>query len=711
MDDGDDAPESAPRDPLRDSEVRFRLLVEAVTDYAIYLLDPDGYVTTWNSGAEKIKGYTAAEIIGRHYSTFFRKEDVDAGKPLEELRIARTQGRYEEEGWRVRKDGTPFWSSVVLTAIRDADGHLTGFAKVTRDLTARRAAEEASRELIREQAARAAAESAEERLRVEHRRYRELSLQLQAILEGIPDGVTVQDRDGRLLFANSAAARACGADTVEELLRTPPVAITDRFEVDDEFGHPIPVTDLPGRRVLAGERNASALIRVRARDGHEVTWKRVRASGVGGTPGSPDLAVNVWHDVTAERVREEHQRQLAHAADLAARRAEHANRSKDEFLATVSHELRTPLNAIVGWASLLAKRNVDPFVAKGVDVISRNARAQGKLIEDVLDLSRVASGKMRLELRSVDLVQIARDSVEVVRPSAEAKRVSLHLDAPEDFPKVVADPERLQQVLWNLLSNAVKFSVAGGRIDIRITQNGSACVVTVQDDGLGIAPDFLPQVFEHFKQADGSTTRRFGGLGLGLGIVRHIVELHGGTVQAESPGRGMGATFTFSLPIRAVAPSTPKLEPPNGAPVEPVPRRVGVSLAGVRVLVVDDEQDARELLEAVFVEAGALVATAASAAEGFAALRDFLPDVLVSDIGMPGEDGYTFVGRVKAWCAEAGRRLPAVALTAYARAEDAAMALRAGFDAHLGKPVNPDALVSLVAGLVRKSTRPRPRLS
>jgi PAS domain S-box-containing protein len=298
---------------LRRSEERFRILVEAVGDYAIYLLDPEGHVATWNSGAEKIKGYSAGEIIGQHYSRFFTPEDARAGRPQEELRIARTVGRYEEEGWRVRKDGTRFWSNVVLTAIRDARGALSGFAKVTRDLTERRASEENARELIREQAARAAAEYGEMRLREEHERYRALSHRLQVILEGVADGITVQDRSGKLLFANTAGAQMCGCATVEELLEMPVDAVVARFELQDEHGNPLHPANLPGRRVLVGEPAASALVRVRDVGANRWWWSFIRSTGVGGTPGEPELAINVWHDVTAERRREERERQLARA--------------------------------------------------------------------------------------------------------------------------------------------------------------------------------------------------------------------------------------------------------------------------------------------------------------------------------------------------------------------------------------------------------------
>jgi CheY-like chemotaxis protein len=391
-------------------------------------------------------------------------------------------------------------------------------------------------------------------------------------------------------------------------------------------------------------------------------------------------------------------------AAAAVQAAETAGRLKDEFLATVSHELRTPLNAILGWSSVLKARNDPASIAKGVDVIFRNAKVQSKLIEDILDVSRIITGKLRLELRSVNLVHAVIEAIEVVRPSAAARNITVEFVRPSEPYTLVGDGERLAQVLWNLLSNAVKFSENGGRVEVKIFQEGSQLGLSVIDEGRGIEADFLPYVFERFKQADGSTTRRYGGLGLGLAIVRHIVELHGGRVSVHSEGPGRGATFGLVFPIRATTASTdkPSLRPPSDRPsATGAPR---VSLDGVRVLVLDDERDARDLLELVLRQAGALVATADSASRGFAELERFRPHVIVSDVGMPEEDGYTFMKRVRE--TKAHDHVRAIALTAYTRNEDRARALSMGFSAHLGKPVDPDDLMAVVARMAAGAVTP-----
>ena len=850
------------------------LLIESIQDYAIFMLDTDGRVATWNLGAERIKGYAAQEIVGRHFEAFYPPEDLASGKPLRILETARDLGRVEDEGWRIRKDGSRFWANVVITSLRGADGRLRGFGKVTRDLTARRQAEETERALLREQVARLAAEDAEARLRDSEERYRALSQRLEVILEGVADGIAVQDRNGRLLFTNSAAARACGFASRAELLAATGAELLARFELLDEQGNSFDPAQLPGRRVLSGDASHSMILRVRERASGREWWSSIRASTVRGSDGQPELAISVWHDVSAERREQRDQAFLAEAAaalsssldhesmlstlatvlvpdmadlcsvhlleggalrlvalshvdpnklelvrrmhreyppnpgalqgawsvlrsgksdlvsevtdellvtgaqdgahlemlraigprsalivpirsgetasgtltlirvepgslydrhDLplleevgrraglaveharlyaasqeatkraenAALRAHEASRIKDEFLATVSHELRTPLNAIVGWSSLLKTQNKDPAIAKGVNVIFRNAQTQSKLIEDILDVSRIITGKLRLELRTTDLRTIVNDAVEVIRPSASAKRISVEVVASGGPHPFVGDPERLQQVVWNLLSNAIKFTDMGGVVIVELKQDGSRLILSLRDSGRGIEPDFLPYVFDRFKQADSSTTRRVGGLGLGLSIVRHIVELHGGQVQASSPGLGRGSTFSMTLPIRAT-------EPPRVESIRPEPRTLEIaeqrpvaSLDGVQVLVVDDEPDARDLLMAVLTQAGAEARAAASADEGLALVQESLPHVLVSDLGMPDVDGYTMMKHIRLLAPERGGAVPAIALSAYTRLEDRARALAVGFHRHIAKPVSPDALITAVAELAQ----------
>jgi CheY-like chemotaxis protein len=331
-------------------------------------------------------------------------------------------------------------------------------------------------------------------------------------------------------------------------------------------------------------------------------------------------------------------------------------------------------------------------------VIHRNAQAQVKIIEDILDVSRIITGKLRIDPRPSDLVAIARDAIEVVRPSADAKRIRLEFEPDSHSCLLIADPERLQQVVWNLLSNAVKFTDAGGRVRVHVGLQRSQVVLVVTDTGKGIQPDFLPLVFERFRQADSSTTRRVGGLGLGLALVRHIVELHGGRVTAASDGVDQGATFTITLPLRPVIPATIGKRRAAASTSATAPG-AAVVLDGIKVLIVDDEADARDLVAEVLAEVGAVVKTAPSAMEGFDTFQLFQPDVLVSDIGMPDEDGYSLMRRIRALPIGQGGRVGSLALTAFAREEDRIKAISAGYTTHLGKPASAEALASAVANL------------
>ena len=386
------------------------------------------------------------------------------------------------------------------------------------------------------------------------------------------------------------------------------------------------------------------------------------------------------------------ERARLHDAERRARvHAEEANRAKDEFLGVVSHELRTPLNAILGWATLLSgKAEPGTAIDKGVRVIERNARVQAKIIDDILDVSRIITGRLRIELQPTDLGSILRDAIDVVMSSAESKKVTLAYDVPDGLPAVPGDPVRLHQVLWNLLSNAVKFTPQGGRVDASIEARQDSVVVTVTDTGDGLESHFLPHVFERFRQADASAARRHGGLGLGLAIVRHLVELHGGEVVAESEGKGLGARFSVSLPLPPAAGPAVVAQHVSRAP-EHDGDLTAPPLDGLRVLVVDDDPDARDVIAAVLVDRGAVVRAVASAQAALDALGDLAPDVLLTDIAMPVEDGYSLLRRLRAG-GSPHARLPAVALTAFTRGSDALRAADAGFAAHLPKPVEPNLL-------------------
>ena len=416
----------------------------------------------------------------------------------------------------------------------------------------------------------------------------------------------------------------------------------------------------------------------------------------------------------AQRERAEQEREQLLSREHAARsQAEEANRLKDQFLATVSHELRNPLNAILGWARMLRSGMLDAgTTARAVEVIERNALAQNQLIGDLLDVSRIITGKLRLDVRPVDLPDVIQAAVDSLQPAADAKGVRLQLVLDPRAGPISGDPDRLQQVVWNLLSNAVKFTPREGRIQVRLERINSHVEITVSDTGIGIDPQFLPYVFDRFRQADGTTTRVHGGLGLGMAIVRQLLELHGGSAHVYSAGKGQGTTFTVKLPLmvmqdgeRFPAETGSRWHPTamTDAPFECPP-----ALKGLRVLVVDDEADARALLTTVLGTCGAMVQAAASATEALDALELSRPDILISDIEMPGEDGYSLIVRLRARERETGGWLPAAALTAHARTEDRLRALAAGFQMHLAKPIEPAELLATVASLASfKLVKPR----
>jgi PAS domain S-box-containing protein len=378
---------------------------------------------------------------------------------------------------------------------------------------------------------------------------------------------------------------------------------------------------------------------------------------------------------------------------------------KDEFLANLSHELRTPLNAILGWSQVLSSdRATEADLKQGMETIQRNAREQARLIEDLLDISRIVSGKVRLDVQETDLSVVIQQALSSVRPSADAKGIRVRQILDPSVAAVSGDPSRLQQVVWNLLSNSVKFTPKGGKVDVILQRVNSHVEITVTDSGIGIEPEFLPHLFERFRQADSSTTRAHGGLGLGLSIVKQLVELHGGIVQAHSRGANRGATFTISLPLVPVR-SERSREHPTTPPIAAVqPERI--DLSGVHLLVVDDEADARELIKRVLTHCGAEVRVAASAAQALEILTTYRPDVIVSDIGMPNMDGYDFIRRVRQLEPFAGTKLPAIALTAFARSVDRTKAIMAGYQMHMAKPIEPQELVATVASFAGRISRP-----
>ena len=535
--------------------------------------------------------------------------------------------------------------------------------------------------------------------------------------------ICTHDLDGLILSVNPAAARSLGYEAHEGAGRSlRDFLVPDTRHLFDSYLHKIRQHGI-----------ASGLMRVVARDGTERVWMyhNIRYTEPGSKPYVLGHALDITDRVRAERALRDSEQalkrayaeldqrvkerttQLEHAnerlrAEIGEReraeamreraliQAQDANRLKEEFLATLSHELRTPLNAILGWARILSTRALEPATLRGLEVIERNARAQTRLIEDILDVSRIVTGKLILKLETIDLAVVIGAALDAVRPAAQAKGVRLAEDVEPTVHLVQGDAQRLQQVIWNLLVNAIKFTPAGGMVTTTLSRVRNHIEVTVRDTGVGIRNEVLPFVFDRFRQADSSTTRSHGGLGLGLAIVRHVLELHGGTVEARSAGEGKGATFRIELPAHT-APAIDMAESDRDLAVA----ALGRLLEGRRVLVVDDHDDARQLIAAIFESSGASVRTAGSSREAFEALLQSAPDVLIADIGMPEEDGYALVRRIRALDRDRGGSIPAIALTAYARVEDRERALAAGFQRHVTKPVEPQTLISIVAEVLR----------
>jgi two-component system CheB/CheR fusion protein len=423
--------------------------------------------------------------------------------------------------------------------------------------------------------------------------------------------------------------------------------------------------------------------------------------------GKVDRILLAIEDITERHRLEREATELLESEQKARAEAEKANRIKDDFLATVSHELRTPLTSILGWTRLMLSGQLDEEAQhRALETIDRNVQSQAQLIEDLLDVSRIISGNLRLDIQSVDLPTVIAKAIEIIRPTAEIKNIRIQIMFDSGDNVIYGDPERMQQILWNLISNAVKFTPKGGRIQVRLEHVNSNIEIVVQDSGQGISADFLPYVFDRFRQSDSSTRRKSGGLGLGLAIVRHLAELHGGSVSVDSEGEGKGSTFTVRLPRRAANVNPYMLKPDVKQKHTRMANEystfdIAPVLEGLRLLVVEDEPDSREVIAMLLRQAGAEVTACASVAKALQTLPEQLPDVIISDIGMPEQDGYQLIEQVRALAPEAGGQIPAIALTAYARVEDRVRALSAGFQLFVPKPVEPGELVAAVASLAK----------
>ena len=707
----------------REEELRARLaaVVES-SDDAIISKTLDGVIRTWNKGAERIFGYTADEVVGRPVTLLMPPDRVhEEEQILARLRRGERIDHYETV--RVRKDGTRLDISLSVSPIRDSDGTVVGASKIARDVTHRRRTEEALREETRtlELLNRTGAAIASK-------------LELRDVVQTVTDAATQlsgarfgaffynttdEQGDALLLYTLSGAPREAfekfGHPRATALFgptfRGEPPIRCDDVTKDPRYGQTRPPGGMPPGHLPVRSYLAVSVV---SRSGEVIGGLFFGHPDVGvfteraerlivGVAAQAAVAIDNARLYDQVRRAAAERERLLEAERAARAEAERVSLQKDEFLATLSHELRTPLNAILGLSQILRTHaHADPEVADGLAVIERNTRVQVQLIEDLLDMSRIISGKIRLDVQHVDLQDVVKAAVASVRHAADAKEIRLQVVLDPLAGPVRGDPNRLQQCFWNLLSNAIKFTPKGGRVQVtleRVNSHVEACVI---DDGQGIKPEFLPHVFERFRQADASTTRRHGGLGLGLSIVKHLVELHGGHVRAKSAGEGKGATFCIELPVLVVHPPEERerrVHPRSPAPSADLAAVDHPSLDGVKVLVVDDEPDARALIRRVLEGCGATVIVAASAAEALPLVARERPHMIVSDIGMPGEDGYEFIRRVRALPPHEGGRTPAAALTAFARAEDRTRALRAGYQTHVAKPVEPTELTAVVASL------------
>ncbi|HEY9434147.1 MAG TPA: PAS domain S-box protein, partial [Blastocatellia bacterium] len=519
--------------------------------------------------------------------------------------------------------------------------------------------------------------------------------QMAAIVESSDDAIVSKDLNGIITSWNKGAQKLFGYTAEEVIGKSVTILYPPDRENEESY-----ILD----RIRRGEGVDHYETVRRRKDGSEIDIS-LTVSPVRDETGKVIGASKIARDIS-DRKRIEIEREEMLRRETAARaEAEQTSRLKDEFLAAVSHELRSPLNAILGWSRMLGENRLDKEkTARAFEVICRNANAQNQLIGDLLEVSRIITGKLNLDVSEVELIPIINAAIDVVRPAAEAKNIRLISTLDPAAGLVWVDAGRLQQVVWNLLSNAVKFTPGGGQVAVSLEREATHITLTVSDTGEGIEPEFLPYVFDRFRQFEGDTKRAHGGLGLGLAIVRHLVELHGGTVGAASLGKGRGATFTVTLPLAAPREEAGEVGRARPAGAGEISRDSVLTpdylrLRGLRVLVVDDEPDALEVLSLMLTNHGAEVKTCASAAEALQTLDEWQPDALVSDIGMPREDGYDLLRKIRAREPERGGRTPAIALTAYARAEDARRALAAGYQMHIPKPVESDLLAATVASL------------
>ena len=680
---------------------RLAAVIES-SDDAIVTKNLDGIIASWNPAAERMFGYTEAEAIGRSIRILI-PDDLQSEEDtvLAKIRAGEAIDHYETT--RRRKDGSLVSISLSVSPIRDATGAVVGASKIARDITERMRLRAAAAEQAQITAkigeVGAAVASTLERDTIVQKVTDTATELTHAEFGAFFYNVVDPSGDAFMLYTLSGAPKEAFANFPHPRATAVfgptfrgegPVRLDD-VTADPRYGKSAPYFGMPSGHLPVRSYLA-------------VPVKGVTAGVLGGLFfGHSQVGVfTEQHERLAEGIAAWASVALENARLYV--EAQEANRTKDEFLAVLSHELRTPLNAILGYARLLRGGILTGEKAdRGLQTLERNATWLTQIVEDVLDVSRIISGKIRLDVQPVSLPLIVDNSVATVQPAADAKGVRLQTIIDPRVAPVSGDPDRLQQVVWNLVSNAVKFTPRNGRVQVRLERVNSNVEIVVSDTGIGIRPDFLPYVFERFRQAEAGTTRKTGGLGLGLAIVRHIVEMHGGIVDASSAGEGEGATFRVRLPVMIVQPQEleTRREHPRTERVQPL---TGLGdLRGIRVLAIDDEEDALTLLRTVLESAGAEVTTVASSPDALERIAATRPHALVIDLGMPEMDGFELIARVRASTNPQIRDVPAAALTAFARSEDRTKALRSGFEMHLAKPVDPGELVASVATLVRRA--------
>jgi PAS domain S-box-containing protein len=692
---------------------RLAAIVES-SDDAIVAKDLNGIVISWNQAAERMFGYAAREAIGQSIRIII----PDSHQSEEDAilaRIRRGESIDHFETIRRRKDGSCLPISVTVSPIRNANGTVIGASKIARDVSERRRAEALAARAQREAAfvgrmANVLSGSLDYEARLKD--FVELAVPAVADWAAL-DTIEADGRMRRVALARAGAATTDGSDEGRPRDGDPITPCNTRQVIRT------------GKGVLLREVTDAAM--VAASQGIPARLDSMRALGFTSCVCVP-LTTNqrtfaALTLATSESGRHYNAEDFGFFADVASRAAlmvdnartydalRKASAVKDEFLATLSHELRTPLNAILGYSRMLRAGMVAPDrLDRTFETIERNTTSLSKMVEDILDVSRVVSGKMRLNMQPVDLPLVVHDAVATVMPAADAKHIRVETTVDPQVGAVSGDPDRLRQIVWNLLSNAVKFTPKQGRIQVRVERVNSSVEIVVSDTGTGIRPDFLPHIFERFRQADSGANREHTGLGLGLAIVRNLVELHGGTVHATSGGEGRGATFRVRLPLRIVhpdwQPESGRVHPRQEESAPP-PALAGLSsLDGTHVLAVDDDRDALRLLKEVLEAAGATVTTATSSRAVLEIVATDRPDVLIADVGLPLMDGYELIRQLRTSPLTAVRDIPAAALTAYARSEDRARALQSGFEMHLAKPIDPAELIAAIQSLARRRGPP-----